>query len=1147
MSLDCYPLSETRSIELHEQPMSIDVAYDDNLVICAINDCQSIVVYDLDASSPGEQIINKFKLGENIVVAQIVYSKRGDCIICVGHSNGSLSIYAAFHWRGGGRKISIEVLAESYDHLGPSKVIEEGTPRLNCIDVCQRTGNLAVSYGDLIQIYEYRPPENDNLVDVHRAFSEVEGDHETATGVSGFTDSLFSQDETVRDNISSSTEDLTNDLAELNIETSQICDGTKHFMHLITIKLSIWASSLSLVENYLSIMAVDHVQVLKLELLTVQLEGEATDPAEAEGPPSNTNAQTHSGLADIRQGVELQLSPNSVSRVIKKSNSGILSDMISNCAETTTTSSSTTSENSTSTRTNFSTFTFGTQLSDPNKEPGQQQGSNLLDNSGMSIITMNNNQSLSGPEEIIKEQKSWFTSISQYDCITWNLNTKKLVKLPTLMHNTSNSLSSYHVCHPQELLGPASESIACRVSATLYSKEFSRNQLEPVVMLCKQFDFDRDPVKSAHLQGLYLASNQVKVEIDHKARDGSSKGHSLVRDADANQDTINFAKLDQKLLDSNSCSNPLKSQHYEQLASINCFVATLTNCFIYTLHGKRVQRIQTIMHPDLCLDMRTDLLNAYILTPVGLQICSTGLCDSIFHYEWSSAADLNLNFIADCNKLRCLTTKGYAVFLASSGEPSQPAGQSKSDKTKGSTQDQPCQIEYMPKPQLDVLTRRIVHTINRCQSITIRSNLLTYLHANALIDLTSVPTDLDDKDAPLRDHGDKVRLLKDITVMLCKQLIQKKQTNVITNSRIDREIKHHLDSSQCDLGELMRRSFDAEELSEQKMALKRSMKLAATEGVKFDDLRGFSIDFSSDDGSQNSTNDAGDDTSSHKSSETGKDEDALDVDFELVRIYLKLSKFNAGILSFIRSTADDESAFKRTVSFMFDQNPRLLIKCAQRFIETRTMDGPLPKEQSLCLAILIDKLKQLAEQDSTGVNRATVNFTLAILYNARGEKDLCQATLSSIKPQNHLAITMCSNQEAISPSLARLINANYPEVYRSFLRQLRRRDEDVSVEFLRVAQETTSTEKGEKISLVAKCDTDCIGDQSEDEEDQLEQKIKLVSEIPPLELADILTSVANDGLSKEHSLAIEGLMKASINLLESQFILTRLCENTSGQ
>ena len=1170
MSLDCYPFGKRQTIGLSDQPMSVDVAYDDNLVICVLDNCQSIVVYDLEARHPDEYLIRKFQLGQDVVIDQIVYCKKGDYIACVGHSsNGSVSLYTVFDWRNDERKPRVEQLN---DLLLP-KQPEKPNLALNCIDACQRTGNLVVSFGDVVHIYNYQELATDtNNVgwsdkEESQRPTTSDGYHLDAESApddrSAFTDSLFSQAETVRNNPNcSSTEDLTNDLAELGNDAGASGDwiNTIHFSHLITLELSIWALKVSLVENYLSIMAVDHVQVFKLELLTLQLQAaDTTDCAEL-------------GLSMTNQSSAF-LDPNGLcrgSRNDSKFGPG-LSDVASACGDAATSeSSSMVSDNSISTATNFSAYQSDAHQSETSDERPRATDQSLLDNSDLSIITMSNNHLL----DQTAGAASLF-SLSRDDCLTWNLNTKKLVKLPTLMHNTSNSWSSFHICHPLELLGPASESIACRVIARIYSQHYSQNQLEPVVMLCKQFDFDRDPVKSARLEAIYLASSTSGLA-------GSNEEARLVRET-------------------GSCCNPLKSADYESLATINCFVSTLSSCFVYALQGKKVQRLQIITHPDLCLDLRPDLLNVYILTPLGLQICSTGVCDSQFRYDWSSSADLNLSFVAHVNRTRCLTTRKHALFIVSTAQEAPSAGsstakQERSEPKSNDQQAQVCQIEALQKPNLLQLSQRIVHTVQRCQSVSVRSNLLSFLHATAQLHLMDLIKQANDSSS-LPGHNPEilgerqrktVELVREIAVLLCKQLIQKKQTNVITNCRIDRAIKNLLDASHCDLGELMRRHLGSSSASNERKAKENQL---GYELANQDDLSRGTIKFASlasglnesqtqlanlsaesTNGDEEEKGQTGVEARTRNRSKRaegqlrlGDDEGPQNLDFELIRICLKHSKFNQGVLSYIRSraVAGDQAACERVLAYLYDYNPRLLIKCAQRFFELSPegSDGDEKEKEeetasasrakATCLGLLIKRLKQLAEFDSTGINRATVLFTLAILYNVQEDRAACLAALGQIKPHNHLAITMCSNFEAISNSMAITVQENFPEVYGLFLTQLARRNQAAGCRFSQLNRPSGDGAMANPSSGVEsgvgreKDDSEA----SEDDEEQLEKRLRLVADIPALELADLLSSTLDSAGSPsaddEDREAIRAYLKASINLLESRFILARLCENPS--
>lgn len=1207
MSLDCYPFGERKTIELSEQPLAIDVAYEDNLFVSVVDQCECIVVYDLLAPQKANKLIKKFKLGKGIVVDQIVYCRTGDYLACVGHKNGLLSIYTIFNWRLKDEEpmiLELSVNVESED--------EDRRNKLNSIDCCQKTGNLAVSCGDIVLIYKYIGDiyedggENDDN-DKDNESEDVD-EHDLREGVQNSVEkgvvngiSMLKRADELHDDISSS-HSKAETVREKYKPSSQTGDNfelKQHFKHIISIKLTIWALKICLLENYLSITAVDHVQVLKLELLTLQIQSDGLDGGGLfkDGPPMQTN---DSGS-----------DPTNFN--------GIQSETTSTTVTTTSTNIATTScsliSDSDSTTTNFSSF---------NNTTGEQ-----LNNSDMSIITMNQQDMMAAAE--LDTELNCDSNQSTDDCITWNLNTKKLVKLPTLMHNTSTNLSSYHICHPLELLGPASESIACRVKASIYSQDYCQNQLEAVVMLCKQFDFDRDPVKTTYLQAVYLSNYEDQKRLKKSAL-------NINHDHDCICDQASGSGKETTLL---------KSSEYELLASVTCFVSTMTNCFVYSLQGKKVIKSQTITHPDLCLDLRPDLLNIYLLTPLGLQICSTGICDTTFRYDWSSSSDLNLSFIAS-DRSRVLTSENYLITVSCSLN-----GQ--------------CIVECLAKPSLISLFNRIVHTVERCNSISIRSNLLTYLHATAQLALLtqsgrrrsirSNSSSTSEGKSSANLHSDSMsgeettNILRVVTIMLCKQLMQKKQTNVITNSKIDRAIKHLLDISMCDLNELMKRH-----LSSNKIILKRVESISSD----LDDLN--SADQS--ELTVESLERKILDLNLFPSTTLGDDDKPLDTDYELIKIYLKHAKYNQSLLDYLVSNSSNEIVSKKIIGYIFDHNPRLLIKCAQRYPLNKN-GNDLDQEHNSCVLLLVNKLRQLAEFDSTGINRATVLFTLAILYNALGEKQKCLATLEQIKPQNHLAITMCSNYELSHP-IASLVNEYYPDVFNLFLIQLTKRDKFAAREFAEIQTNSNvigsnnnncsiksngsgknrlyhnfqdvsnsrssgdllvtsrsassasfrpiSATNDNHLSVLNEDDetqhswsngstsrtrnqideksyqfsgyseerdngsqdydyyknehdnNDNENDDNDDDEGELfERKLKLISEIPTLDLIDLLSSQTTTttsasttntatagtntthqvvGNSKAEKQATKAYLEASINLLESQFILARLRENS---
>lgn len=627
MSLDCYPLSERKTITLKEQPLALEAAYEEDLFISVVDQCQSIAVFDLNK----QKLINSFRVGLEVLVEEVIYCPAGDYIACIGHKNGLLSIFTASNWRTTSVNDSVIINKLRVSELSVN-VLESETQdfrtKITHLDCCRRSGNLAICCGDVILIYRY--------IDESKQHDNSSNHNETTKS-----------------------------------ET--------YFCHMISVKLSLWATQVRLTENYLAVAAVDHVQIIKLELLTLQI--------------------------------------------------------------------------------------------------GQ-------------------------PSDYMGTSSSWNMNKKQ---ITWNLNTRKLVKLPTLMQNTSTNLSSFHVCHPLELLGPASESIACRVSAPIYLPEYCQNQLEAIVMLCKQFE--KGFVKSVSIQPVYLSQLS---ELDRLNISDKKQTKDMTAD-DSYCDQIDL-NTDLKLL--------LKSKDNNLLVAVTCVITTLTNCFVYSLHGKKVVRSQTISHPDICVDSRCDLLNMYILTSLGLQVCSTGVCDDMFRYDWSSSAELNLSCVP-MHRSKVLTTKKYILLVPSSFNGK-------------------CEIEFFKKPDLQTINKRILHVFDRCDSISVRANLLTYLHASAQLELLET-TGLFDIEA-----GDG-KILQSSTLLLCKQLLLKKQTNPIMNSKIDRAIKHLLDTSKCDLDELFGKM-------KRKMSSKKIDLETNNEELSFLSPREENSDFKSDSGESTEEN-----------------------------------------------------------------------------------------------------------------------------------------------------------------------------------------------------------------------------------------------------------------------------------------------------
>lgn len=1167
MSLDCYPLGAKQIVSLPEQPVAINVSYHDNLFITVTNHCHTIQVYNLEAADDREKLYSHIKLEDDILVEQLVYCQHGDYMAFVGDKNGYLKVYAVSGWRNKPHCSSDQACIIEIEIQLESESNADSNERLLCIDACHRTGNLAVGCSSSVLIYRH---------------------------------------------------------TNVNSKLS--------FAHIVTINLSISPRKINLLENYLAVIAVDHVQVLKLELLTLQLQSDSFDVEQQTVSNGILSTPTMSKTSEVSPTAASNLSrANNVGGQVRtvaneadrsrQNHSQVLQDVVppDNQSRTATNSSTSTTiglttcslvseSNSETTATNFSSITCGAA------EDGLE-----LNNSDMSIITIQNQQQQQQVLDAAAIALMVTNDQSNDDCITWNLNTKKLVKLPTLMHNTSTNLSSYHVCHPLELLGPASESIACRVTASIYSTDYCQNQLEAVVLLCKQCEFEKDPVKSLHLEAIYLSNRDAQRRVcQHRNTHLSSNQSATTNVADIEPSA---AHITSSSFGNAQCPNPagnhllahdlvdyrsdsehlglLKSSQYDLLASVTCFVATLTSCFVYSLNGKKVAKLQSITYPDVCLDFRPDLLNVHVLTPLGLQICSNGICDSMLRYDWSSSADLNLSFIAT-NRIRVLTTNKYVLLVASQV----------SDATDGSSSsgDQ-CVIEYMEKPKLEELHSRFLHVLNRCSSVSIRSNMLTYLHASTQMSISCDLSGCKKNDPAIRGTNfDVIAMLKSVTIMLCKQLYLKKQSNVITNSRIDKAIKHLLDISYCNLGELMSRHLSSlidnvcssNQLLKAHTCFQSQVSLCGANDTTTGNVVRNEVSDENDVSSEktsyaltnqnrsstaNAVGGSGEDSNRVGA---GADLDALsnsyeqsvDADYELIKIYLKHAKHSQCLLDYLLSQSANEQVCARTIGYIFEHNPRLLIKCAQRYpIDASKIDGNDVKQQQVALAtmhrrimwLLVDRLKQLAELDSTGINRATVLFTLAILYESLGERQQCLRSLEQIKPFQHLAITMRSHHE-LSHSIAPVVQEKYPEAYELFLAQLAKRDPAAVSKFepigkeqstRRVSNRNKSPEKSTRSNGIGGAPMLLVDDdeardgfggataESDDDDDEAddesvyERKLRLFSEIPPSEIIDMLASVGFDSseATPEAHEATRAHIKASINLLESQYLLARLNES----
>lgn len=1036
--------------------MAIDVAYNDDLLITIVNDCASISIYDLAGNS--EKPVRTFSIGSNVVIDQVVYCSKGDYLACVGHNNGLLSIYTIFDWRVDDPPAQSEATAANdyeSDILASSNNITKPTvlelsvnvdstdgdrrDKLNNIDCCQRTGNLAASCGDTILIYKFL----DGSTGRPNSVSEQNIDGQ---------DEIIDETEQERVGVNATSHDA-------NKQEHGGLDQKEYFKHIISIKLSMWALKIDLAENYLSIMAMEHVQVLKLELLTLQIQSEGL------------------GGSDLLTEQNMDLNTDITSETNTSNN---------------TSHNSTQSSDANSTATNFSSFT--------------------RTDSKMSIITM--------------DQQN---KVAHDDCTTWNLNTKKLVKLPTLMHNTSTNLSDYHICHPLELLGPASESIACRVSASIYSEDYSQNQLEAVVMLCKQFDFDRDPVKSTHLQAVYLSSYEHQRRLSRASGGANHHANTLYNDLGHCNRCAGNDIDDQDDQGSCCCSGKevgfLKSDDYELLAAVTCFVSTLTNCFIYALHGKKVTRTQVITNPDLCLDLRPDLLNVYLLTPLGLLINSSGVCDSTFRYEWSSSADLNLSFTAiDCKRI--LTSSNYIILIGCVGE------------------ENDYMVKIMEKPDLLALYGRIVHTVSRCDSVSIKSNLLTYLHATSQLTLQNHRrkslnqhgvSDVSAKSFNANRPRDQLVLLKQVTVMLCKQLLQKKHTNMMTNERIDKTVRHLLDISMCDIKEPMIEHLESLKFCEDRHSSDESEQGDEQEDVKRAELSKVTTE------GEASENDI-----LEKVDENSESELAARQNSDLQSDQVSLAKKGSP-----KATASNSS---RGSNSCLTGNDPLGVPVARSGLGTRS----LSELSGYCgsgraggkLTPAIDKWLQMATspfvswQSNQPENSSFLESELNIDALDSDARD-------GIEQDNHLMQSLDGHNKSdfnLQRNFSALHLNGYTHRRVEIDKQSEPGDQQTNNNKFNLQQRSTSppvVHRGQAmINLNAERD-------EEDEDEIYERKLQLIAELPLEDLIDLLAVKIDpkDGdtsdkarESEEDQKAARACIEASINLLESQFILNGLRE-----
>lgn len=1158
MSLGCYPLGDRSSLSLEAQPVSVDVSYEDDLFLCIVNQGLEVAIYNLkckqssDQSQSKDPLIRCLKLGSNLVADQVIYCQQGDYIACVANSDdGKESIHIVFNWRETEKEpefreldfraaLSLPTRGPLGDIRGPrtTKSVSRGNnedwaeeflgdhmteSELISVDCCQKTGNLAISCCDIVQIYKFTGGTIDD---------EING------------------------------------------------KSVIPFEHIISVKLSISALSISFVENYLSIRASDHVQVLKLELLTLQIQSDGFDCCDTPCAMGGQCSASGSGNASNPTTNGDRLANNTNNNHNHNNNT------------TTTTTTATTNSH----------------------------GSNHNSSCNIDYNTMMN-------ANCVQSGSHHGISFNERAEITWNLNTTKLVKLPTLMHNSSTNLDSYHICHPSELLGPASETIACRVNSSIFSPDLNQNQLELVVMLCKQFDSDNERLLSAQLEPIYLTNTMIAEQMELRL---------------------------------------LKSNRYESLASVNCFVNTNNYCHVYSLHGKKAFKLQTIIHPDQCLNIRPDMLNAYLLNPLGLQICSLGSCDQAFHYDWSSSGDLNLSFVGTDRRL-VVATRNFIILVSNSHQSSG------------------CLVEFMKKPDLVNLHSCILYTVSHCDNNSIRTNLLTYLHATCHLAL-AIEANGEVANKQTSTSTSKVTdILKQVSIQLSKQLLHKKQTNVLTNNLIDKTIKHLLDISQCDLPELVKRTklINQEQVDSRKRSnSKKLIKKFADLDLNLSDLEIQNESKTNGNNKHPSTQLAQETNDSFAAAiadndiqaiETLNDFDALD--HELIKIYIKHAKYSQTLLDYLVSEAHDYEKSAWLISLLFEHNPSLLIKCAQRYpltlsglgqnnlaTKAKTTINTIVAETSNAMSpgadlgsqigseqhsnsmekqatgqtsattgvaaatatapamhLLVDKLKLLAELDSTGINRATVLFTLAILYNALGERAKCLAALDHIKPLNHLAITMRSNWE-VSHSIAGVVRQRYPDFVSTMGTSIASSGNNMANKSI-----TTTTNNNNNSSILSassKCSrqntdneevddeddatlTSCsssssqihklnnepelmqsANDDDDDDDHELasgdsyERKLKLVAELSTSQLLDLLSEqdgpierekrkimlanlnndvdidefmpgTCNNNVNlQDHELDLEleeeaerNLLEASINLLESQFILERLREN----
>ncbi|KAG9508838.1 Transcription factor Sp4, partial [Fragariocoptes setiger] len=771
------------------------------------------------------------------------------------------------------------------------------------------------------------------------------------------------------------------------------------FKPIIDVKLSLESQKVRLIENVLAVSNSDHVQVFKLELMPIEIQTDAcTEPpaqscsngSEPPAPPMSSNSG----------------SPNNQS-----------SSCISDSAPSSTTTSSTSMSTSNSTLSNFSLLdgklTGESEYGDSKVKIGSQPHTNSVNNN--SINTTINTSLFVNPSE----NRASLTSMN--DCVTWNLNTSKVIKLPTLSHSISPNLSSYFVCHPAELLGPASETISCRVSCDTYSQaEYATSQIEVVVLLCRLFD--SEIVKSVDLQANYRNTSS------NTSLAGPTAAYRGKHDARSNKPGRMRRITTTECIGDNHL---LESDEHENLFSLNVFISTLTNCYIYNLLSKPVVLDQCITYPDVCLDSCHDRVNFFTLTPLGLQTCSTAVLDWAFQYDWSSTRDLSLDFMAIDAKMRLFITQDYVVLAG----------------TQDFANRYP--IDYYEKPHIDEICGRTHYTVARCSSNLICCNLLAYAHASMLLHLLTT------RDSP-QDTLNLEARLRAIAINLSKSLLRKKQSNRITNTKIDKGIKNLFKLSGCDLTQLVNdlnktiQKMQVPTIDEPNGSLLASNSIddssildLYTVSQLFSDRRRSSLE----------------------------DLDATDPNQVLIKIFFKYAKPDEAIFVHLTSGHDIDLRCN-LIDLLYQANSSLFTKFSLKC-------STVIAQQSRIVELVIDKLDRMSKLRSTGINRATVLFALSQIYAVLQRPEECLGTLGKIQPANHLVMTMCSNQDLILPCtpIRHILMCHFPNVFESFLRRLSNNDFETMVRL-----------------CINECDADCLKG-SEKIMALLKPKFQLVDEL----------------------------------------------------